>query len=71
MTILSVIKTLNTMLTQYTLAQAKSHLKRLGKKQGYFYCNIFGWDTYYTLKSTFATPTGKDKNFPRRKLIKV
>ena len=36
-----------------------------------FYFNVYGWDTYYTLEPTFATPTGNLKGFPRKKQISI
>lgn len=52
-----------------TIDDCKNYLKENNLKQQTFYCNVYGWDTYYTLEPTFATPTGKLKEFPRSKLI--
>jgi hypothetical protein len=40
------------------------------KRNTKFYYNVFGWHTYFTLKPTQATPTGKDKKFPRSLILK-
>jgi len=50
---------------EFTELQAKEYLKKQGKKSGFFYYNVFGWQVYYTLEPTFATPTGKLREFPR------
>lgn len=52
-----------------TIESAKDYLKQIGKTKKRFYRNIYGWETYLTLKPTTATPTGKLRNFPRTKLI--
>jgi hypothetical protein len=57
--------------TEFTKEQAKEYLKQKGKKSGRFYHNVYGWETYLTLKPTFATPTGKLKGFPRTVIVKV
>lgn len=54
---------------KFTLEQAKEFVRTQGKKALVFYVNIFGWNSYYTLEPTFATPTGKLKGFPRTKRI--
>lgn len=55
---------------EYTLEEAKNYIKEQGKKSMLFYRNVFGWDLYYTLSPTFATPTGANQDFRRTKLIK-
>lgn len=57
-------------ITEFTEKQAKEYLRGKGKKSGKFYKNVYGWKVYYTLEPTFATPTGKDKDFPRTVRIK-
>ncbi len=54
---------------EFTLTEAKQYLKDNGKTKGYFYNNVFGWSTYLTLEPTFATPTGKLKEYPRKILV--
>ena len=49
---------------EYTIDQAKEYALKEGKPIRFF-VNVYGWSTYYTLKPTFATPTGKLKEFPR------
>ena len=46
---------------EYTIEEA------IKSPQKYFYFNIFGWKTYFTLEPTLATPTGKlwYEGFPR------
>lgn len=56
---------------EYSLKEAQSLIRSKGKKTGRFYVNFYGWEVYYTLKPTFATPTGKAKGFPRTRLIKL
>lgn len=50
---------------EYSKDEAIQYMKdnTLTKKRWYY--NVYGWSTYYTLKPTFATPTGKAKGFPR------
>ncbi len=57
------------MTSEFTLEQAQKYVKDAGKQNKRFYRNVYGWDVYYTLKPTFATPTGKLKDFPRTRLI--
>lgn len=52
-------------------AEAIEWLKKQGLKSRKFFINVYGWDTYLTLHPTFATPTGKLKEFPRTKTIKI
>lgn len=52
------------MQTEFTTTQAIEYAKKRGKNTRFYY-NVFGWSTYYTLKPTFATPTGKLRGFPR------
>lgn len=49
---------------EFSMQQAQEYTT-MRNKPTKFYFNIFGWETYYTLKPTFATPTGKSKGFPR------
>ena len=55
---------------EFTFNEAKEYVIQRGKNTR-FYCNVFGWQKYYTLKPTFATPTGKLKDFKRSIIIKV
>lgn len=55
---------------EYTLSEATEYAKLRGKNTK-FYRNVFGWDLYLTLEPTFATPTGKDKNFKRSIIVKA
>jgi hypothetical protein len=56
---------------EFTLKEAQNHIRNKGNKQGRFYVNFYGWQVYYTLEPTFATPTGKAKGFPRTRTIKL
>jgi hypothetical protein len=49
---------------EFSMQQAQQYAT-MRNKPTKFYFNVFGWQTYYTLKPTFATPTGKAKGFPR------
>jgi hypothetical protein len=51
------------MQTEYTTQQAQQYAKQRNKPTK-FYLNVYGWNTYFTLSPTFATPTGKLKTFP-------
>ena len=55
---------------KFTYAEAQEYIKSIGRKRMTFYFNVEGWDMYYTLEPTFATPTGKLKEFPRKKQIR-
>jgi hypothetical protein len=55
---------------KFTKEQAQAFANRGSKSGKFFYVNVFGWETYYTRKPTFATPTGKAKGFPRRVLFR-
>ena len=57
------------MQTEYTTQQAQQYAKQRNKPTK-FYFNVYGWQTYFTLKPTFATPTGKLKAFPKSITIK-
>ena len=57
------------MQTKYTTQQAQQYAKERNKPTK-FYFNVYGWQTYFTLKPTFATPTGKLKAFPKSITIK-
>jgi hypothetical protein len=57
------------MQTEYTTQQAHEYAKQRNKPTR-FYLNVYGWNTYLTLKPTFATPTGKLKAFPKSLIIK-
>jgi len=51
-------------IVEYSLKDAQLYTTAKGKNTKFYY-NVFGWNTYFTLKPTFATPTGKAKGFPR------
>lgn len=57
------------MQTEYTTKQAQEYAKQRNKPTK-FYLNVYGWNTYLTLKPTFATPTGKLKGFSKSIIIK-
>ena len=59
------------MATKYTLKEAQNYIRKKGNKQGVFYVNVYGFEIYYTLEPTFATPTGRAKGFPRTRRIKL
>ena len=59
------------MQTEYNLKEAQRYIKSKSKKQHRFYVNFYGWEVYYTLDPTFATPTGLAKGFPRTRLVKL
>lgn len=56
---------------EYTLEEAKNYIKEQGFKSMLFYRNVFGWELYYTLEPTFATPTGANQDFKRTQIIKA
>ena len=56
---------------QFTLEQARDYVRRMGRKRMTFFYNVYGWSEYYTLQPTFATPTGKLRDFPRTKRISI
>lgn len=47
------------------IQECKDYLKANNQKRAKFYVNVYGWTTYFTLEPTFATPSGKLKEFPR------
>ena len=47
------------------IQECKDYLKATNQKRAKFYVNVYGWTTYFTLEPTFATPSGKLKEFPR------
>jgi hypothetical protein len=57
------------MQTEYTTQQAQQYAKQRNKPTR-FYLNVYGWNTYFTLRPTFATPSGKLKAFPKSLIIK-
>ena len=56
---------------EFTYEEAQEYIRNKGRKRMTFYFNVYGWNTYYTLEPTFATPTGKLKEFPRKKQISI
>ena len=56
---------------QFTLEQARDYVRKMGRKRMTFFYNVLGWSVYYTLQPTFATPTGKLRDFPRTKRISI
>lgn len=61
----------STEVKEFSLEEAKEYIRSRGKKQGDFYFNVYGWQTYYTLEPTFATPSGRLKEFPRKRRIRL
>jgi len=55
----------------FTLEQARDYVRKMGRKRMTFYYNVYGWSAYYTLQPTFATPTGKLRDFQRTKRISI
>lgn len=49
---------------EFTIDQAREYAYERGKNTRFFY-NVYGYYFYFTLKPTFATPTGKLKRYPR------
>jgi hypothetical protein len=43
----------------------KDYLKETNQKRARFFVNFYGWNSYFTLEPTFATPSGRLKEFPR------
>lgn len=56
---------------RFSVDSARQYVRSLGRKRMTFYCNVRGWDWYLTLQPTIATPTGKLKDFPRVKQIRL
>ena len=56
---------------EFSFKEAQNYIRNKGNKQGRFYVNFYGFNVYYTLEPTFATPTGKAKGFPRTRTIKL
>lgn len=54
----------------FTKEEAQEIASKSEKSGKYFYFNVFGFDTYYTLFPTIATPTGKAKGFPKKVFFK-
>jgi hypothetical protein len=54
---------------EFTIEKACEYARARKRNTRFFY-NVYGWQTYFTLKPTFATPTGKAKGFPRSVIIK-
>ena len=48
---------------KFTYEEAQEYIRSKGRKRMTFYFNVYGWNTYYTLEPTFATPTGNLKGF--------
>ena len=42
-----------------TREEIEDYLSYHNLREKLFYFNIYGWDKYYTIGPTFATPTGK------------
>ena len=47
------------------IQECKDYLKATKQKRARFFYNVYGWTSYFTLEPTFATPSGKLKEFPR------
>ena len=54
----------------FTKEQAQVIASKSEKSGRYFYFNVFGFDTYYTLFPTIATFTRKTKGFPKKVFFK-
>lgn len=48
------------------IEECKNYLNVNNLKKLDFYFNFYGWDFYYSLNPTFATPSGKNKLYPRK-----
>ena len=59
------------MIKKFSLSEAKNYVHSLGRKRMTFFVNVYGWNVYYTLEPTFATPTGLNKDFQRIKQIRL
>ena len=53
---------------EFTIEKACEYAQKRGKNTRFYY-NVFGWSTYYTLKPTTATPSGRLKGFPRSVIL--
>lgn len=56
---------------EYSLQEAKEYVQSCGRQRMTFFVNHYGWEVYYTLEPTFATPTGNNKKFKRTTYIGV
>lgn len=54
---------------EFSIEQATDYAYKRGKNTRFYY-NFYGWHFYFTLKPTFATPTGRLKDFPRSVVLK-
>lgn len=54
---------------EFTKTQAEEYTQKRGKNTR-FYFNVYGWSSYLTLTPTFATPSGRLKDFPRSIVFK-
>lgn len=48
------------------IQECKEYLKATKQKKAIFYFNVYGWSSYFTLEPTFATPSGRLKEYPRK-----
>jgi hypothetical protein len=51
--------------TEYSFEQCQEYLREHNLESKDFYVNIYGWQRYYTLEPTFATPSGILPKYPR------
>ena len=58
---------------EYSIEEVQSILKENSKTSIVLFYNVYGWNTYFTTESTFATPTGKlyKEGFPAKVRINV
>lgn len=54
---------------EFTIEKACAYARERGKNTRFYY-NVYGWSTYFTLKPTFATPSGRLKEYPRSVILK-
>ena len=53
------------------IQECQDYLRSTKQKKAIFYFNVYGWSSYFTLEPTFATPSGRLKDFPRRAEISL
>lgn len=47
------------------IQECQAYLKTTKQKRARFFVNFYGWSSYFTLEPTFATPSGRLKEYPR------
>lgn len=53
------------------IQECQAYLRATNQKRAIFYFNVYGWSSYFTLEPTFATPSGRLKEYPRRAEISL